>query len=88
MLRNTSLFNIICTKNHKISDMTLEMEVLDSLEDLKYPDFDAIQNNVSLLTDLSAFSSMISWISNQLQKTEGLESTVNPIKGLFSIYFQ
>ena len=66
--------------------MTLENEVLDSLEDLKYPDFQTIETNVSLLTNVSTFSSIVSWISNELQRIDNLESTVNPIKGLIYKY--
>ncbi|CAG2176390.1 unnamed protein product, partial [Oppiella nova] len=60
--------------------MTLEDEILDSLQDLDYPDFSAIDTNVSLLTQLQTFSAIISWISSQLQKSQRLESFVNPIK--------
>ncbi len=66
--------------------MTLENEVMDSLEDLNYPEMDVIQNKGSVVTDLSTFSSIVSWISSQLQRIANFESLINPIKSNYKLF--
>ncbi|XP_054162904.1 protein FAM98A-like [Oppia nitens] len=66
----------------------LTNEILDSLQDLDYHDFDDVllsdgdndSHVVDVLSQLTTFSSIVSWISNQLQKLLRLESLVHPIK--------
>ena len=63
--------------------MSLENEILDALEDLKYP---GIPAEDSLLAELTTFSAIISWLSKQLQKLiPTCESIVDPIKGMFIV---
>ncbi len=66
--------------------MTLENEVMDSLEDLNYPEMDVIQKNGKIVTDLSTFSSIVSWISSQLQIIANFESLINPIKSNYQLF--
>jgi hypothetical protein len=59
---------------------------MDSLEDLNYPEMDVIQNKGSVVTDLSTFSSIVSWISSQLQRIANFESLINPIKSNYKLF--
>jgi hypothetical protein len=66
--------------------MTLENEVMDSLEDLDYPEMEVIRKNGLDVKELSTFSSIVSWISIELQRIANFESHINPIQSNYKLF--
>ena len=58
--------------------MALTEAVLDSLEDLSYPDITTLPDDVSNI-DTQLFSKIVAWFSEEFQRTLELDVMVNPV---------